>query len=90
MTARELVHTAEFTYVRFHYGRGRDGSYSDAQLDEWVERIARWRRRVDVYAYFNNDWAGHAVRNALGLRSRLERSVSRSSRATRRGNRRGS
>jgi uncharacterized protein YecE (DUF72 family) len=26
---------------------------------------------VDVYAYFNNDWYGHAVNDALVLRDQL-------------------
>jgi len=26
---------------------------------------------VEVYAYFNNDWEGFAVRNALELKERL-------------------
>jgi uncharacterized protein YecE (DUF72 family) len=30
----------------------------------WADRIRRWRRRVDVYAYFNNDWQGFAPANA--------------------------
>ena len=65
--------TANWTFVRFHYGsRGRDGNYSPRELDEWAERIDGWRRqRIDVYAYFNNDWAGYAIRNALGLKERL-------------------
>jgi len=64
--------TAGWTFVRFHYGRrGRNGNYSDRELDEWAERIDGWRQRVDVFAYFNNDWEGYAVRDALGLRSRL-------------------
>jgi uncharacterized protein YecE (DUF72 family) len=60
--------TADWTFVRFHYGRGRGGNYSRRQLEEWRGRIVRWRRRVDVYAYFNNDWQGFAVRNALFLK----------------------
>jgi len=53
---REL--TAAWTYVRLHHGsRGRNGNYSDAELDEWLRRIARWRSSVEVFAYFNNDWA---------------------------------
>jgi uncharacterized protein YecE (DUF72 family) len=64
--------TADWTFVRFHHGRrGRDGNYSDRELETWARRIAQWRRRVDVYAYFNNDWDGFAVRNALRLRSNL-------------------
>ena len=65
-------HTAGWTFVRFHYGRrGRRGNYSDRELDQWAERIARWRRSVEVLCYFNNDWEGCAVRNGRGLRKRL-------------------
>ena len=64
--------TADFTFVRLHHGRrGRRGNYSATELDEWAARIAGLRRHADVYAYFNNDWEGFAVRNALGLRRRL-------------------
>lgn len=68
--------TADWAYVRLHHGsRGRRGNYSERELDEWAERIAAWRRRADVYAYFNNDWEGFAVRNALGLAERLGQRV---------------
>ncbi|HVM18053.1 MAG TPA: DUF72 domain-containing protein [Gaiellaceae bacterium] len=64
--------TADFTFVRFHAGsRGRRGNYSVTELEEWAQRIEGWRGRVDVYAYFNNDWEGFAVRNGLWLRRRL-------------------
>jgi uncharacterized protein YecE (DUF72 family) len=60
--------TARWTFIRFHHGRrGRNGNYSSSELDGWRRRIARWRSRVEVYAYFNNDWNGYAVRNALEL-----------------------
>jgi uncharacterized protein YecE (DUF72 family) len=68
--AHEL--TADWTFLRFHYGRrGRNGNYSERELDEWAKRIDGWRRRVEVFAYFNNDWEGYAVKNALGLQARL-------------------
>ena len=61
-------HTADWTFIRFHYGhRGRGGNYSDAEVDTWKRRIAQWRKRVEVFAYFNNDWKGYAVRNARRL-----------------------
>jgi uncharacterized protein YecE (DUF72 family) len=64
--------TADWTFIRFHHGhRGRRGNYSERELAEWAERIQHWRRRVDVYAYFNNDWEGFAVRNGLMLKKRL-------------------
>jgi uncharacterized protein YecE (DUF72 family) len=66
--------TADWTLVRFHHGtRGRRGNYSPGEIEEWAARIARWRRRIDVYAYFNNDWEEFAPRNALALRRLLER-----------------
>jgi len=64
--------TADFAFVRFHHGsRGLRGNYSERELDEWAERIRAWGNRGDVFAYFNNDWEGFAVRNAVGLKSRL-------------------
>jgi uncharacterized protein YecE (DUF72 family) len=64
--------TADFTFIRFHYGhRGRGGNYSERELDEWKRRIARWRSSVEVFAYFNNDWNAYAVRNALTLKKGL-------------------
>jgi uncharacterized protein YecE (DUF72 family) len=64
--------TTDWTFVRFHYGRrGRNGNYSERELDEWARRIEEWRKRVDVFAYFNNDWNGYAVRNALTLQKKL-------------------
>ncbi len=60
--------TADWTFVRFHHGtRGRRGNYSETELREWAQRIARWREDVEVFAYFNNDWEGFAVRNAARL-----------------------
>ncbi len=61
--------TADWTFIRFHYGhRGRRGNYSATELEEWRRRIGRWRRKVEVFVYFNNDWEEFAIRNALWLR----------------------
>jgi uncharacterized protein YecE (DUF72 family) len=62
--------TADFVFLRFHHGGG-DGSYSHRRLGTWARRIEEWRGEGDVYAYFNNDWAGFAVENALWLKKRL-------------------
>jgi len=65
--------TADWTLVRFHHGwRGRRGNYSEAELRARAQRIRGWSRRVDVYAYFNNDWEVFAPRNALRLRALLD------------------
>jgi len=69
------VLTADFAYLRLHgpsswaYG----GSYSDAALAAWAEELRRWRRLQRVYVYFDNDQAAYAVRNALTLKSLLNR-----------------
>jgi uncharacterized protein YecE (DUF72 family) len=68
--AHEL--TTDWTLVRFHNGhRGRRGNYSETELQGWAERLGDWRRRVEIFAYFNNDWEGFAVRNGLRLRELL-------------------
>jgi uncharacterized protein YecE (DUF72 family) len=64
--------TTDWTFVRFHYGhRGRNGNYSHSELDTWARRLSRWKRERDVYAYFNNDWEGYALENALYLKGKL-------------------
>jgi uncharacterized protein YecE (DUF72 family) len=67
---REL--TTDWTFVRFHSGHELgDGNYSERELEKWARQVEEWRRRIDVYAYFNNDWQGFAVQNALWLKRRL-------------------
>jgi uncharacterized protein YecE (DUF72 family) len=64
--------TADWTFIRFHEGtRGRFSNYAESELEEWAQRIERWAASGDVYAYFNNDRNGYAVRNALWLKERL-------------------
>ena len=63
-------------YVRMH---GPDhehllyaGSYPDADLRWWADRIGEWNEAgQDVYVYFNNDGDANAVRNARTLRALL-------------------
>jgi uncharacterized protein YecE (DUF72 family) len=69
---QSLERTTDWTYIRFHRGnRGRGGNYSRAEIEAWTRRIAQWRRRTEIYAYFNNDWEGYALRNARLLKDRL-------------------
>ncbi len=64
--------TADWTFVRLHYGRrGRGGNYSERELESWAVRIEEWRRSHEVFVYFNNDWQGFAVQNGRWLRRRL-------------------
>jgi uncharacterized protein YecE (DUF72 family) len=65
--------TADFTFLRFHVGRrGRRGNYGPSELDAWACELRRLARDAEVFAYFNNDWEGFAVRNAIGLKQRLD------------------
>jgi uncharacterized protein YecE (DUF72 family) len=77
--------TAKWTYVRLH-GPTQfkyQGSYSDAQLSKWAQRIEDWTRNLDrVYVYFDNDDSAYAVNNALTLK-RLVSASSRPRRAAR-------
>jgi len=70
---REIELTAGWTFVRFHSGtRGQRGNYSETEIREWADRISEWREAaIDVYAYYNNDWEGFAVRNGLRLKELL-------------------
>lgn len=65
-----MLVTADFVYVRFHgTAAGYRGCYSESQLARWARRMVEWREQgKDVFCYFNNDAAGHAVTNAWRLR----------------------
>lgn len=61
--------TGPVAYLRFHGGRGANGNYGRRTLIAQAERIQAWLEAgTDVYAYFNNDVAGNAFRNAATLR----------------------
>ncbi|HEX8850502.1 MAG TPA: DUF72 domain-containing protein [Gemmatimonadaceae bacterium] len=66
--------TTDFVYVRLHGSRLLyESSYTDAELDEWAKKIARWRRdQRDVYVYFDNDMKTHAPFDALRLVERVK------------------
>ena len=69
----DLVTTAAFAYVRMHAGAGPGGGFTDDQLRAWAGRVRGLRQAgKHVYVYFNNDWEGHAVRDAARLRTLLE------------------
>jgi uncharacterized protein YecE (DUF72 family) len=65
--------TGPAAYWRFHgFTRGPDGSYSDAALAAAAKRMrAELARGVPIYAYFNNDAYGCAVRDAKRLAEML-------------------
>lgn len=65
------VTAGPIAYVRFHGGEGKYwGRYADERLLSWADwMVGQARAGRDVWAYFNNDIEGHAVQDALTLRS---------------------
>jgi uncharacterized protein YecE (DUF72 family) len=68
--------TTTWTYLRFHGPRARTtpyrGAYGAERLAPIADRLRAWiDDGTDVYAYFNNDFDGHAVTDAAWLRHRL-------------------
>ena len=71
------IRTTDWTYVRFH---GPDalnvkyqGRYGAARLEQPAKQLRAWGDGGcrDVYAYFNNDYDGHAVVDAQTFRELL-------------------
>ncbi len=60
----QLVKTADDIYIRFHgTTRWYRHDYSEPELMVWAERIRQSGAKT-VWAYFNNDRQGNAIRNA--------------------------
>ena len=69
--ARRVGQDSNEIYVRFHgVSQWYRYDYSPAELDAWAEKIRETRARR-VWAYFNNDHAGYALKNARGLLRRI-------------------
>jgi uncharacterized protein YecE (DUF72 family) len=67
-----VMATSDFAYLRFHGNRRLySSSYSDEELEVLAGKVRGLETDV-VYAYFNNDAEGFAVRNALTLKHLLE------------------
>ncbi len=72
--------TTDWTYVRFHGPNATSRPYHDTY---GPRRLWRWAHRIsevmaaghDVYAYFNNDYDGAAVSDAMWLRSAVAQSL---------------
>jgi len=64
--------TSDFIYLRFH-GRGTlySSEYKDSELKSWAA-FAKAQKNKEIYAFFNNDAQGFAVKNAVRFRQLLE------------------
>ncbi|MGI6294718.1 MAG: DUF72 domain-containing protein [Armatimonadota bacterium] len=64
--------TCDYSYIRLHSGGELTASdYTTKHLQEWAARIRRLLNNGDVYAFFNNDTRGYALKNASDLISFL-------------------
>jgi uncharacterized protein YecE (DUF72 family) len=73
-TGRHVI--GPFVYVRFHGPVRYGGRYGDDTLDDWAVWLAgRVREGRSVFAYFNNDIGGHAPRDAVRLRDKLQQTL---------------
>jgi uncharacterized protein YecE (DUF72 family) len=59
--------TASWSYIRFHHG-SRGVGFGKKELSLWARRIRSFLKGgADVFAYFNNDAKGYAIRDARRL-----------------------
>jgi len=63
----ELIKTADEIYVRFHgTEKWYKHNYTTDELSAWADRIRKSKAKR-IWIYFNNDYEGHAIRNAQTL-----------------------
>ncbi len=73
-----FIVTAQFAYIRFHgYNEKYGGSYPHGVLSRYATKIVEVAtQQKSVYAYFNNDAHGYAVKNAKTLINSISRLIS--------------
>lgn len=55
-----------------HRGQEPEGGFTDEELVSWAGQVRALRlAEKEVYVYFNNDWGGYAIRDAVRLRELL-------------------
>jgi uncharacterized protein YecE (DUF72 family) len=64
----DRVTTAAFTYIRMHRGKQPGGGFTGQELKAWAAQVgALSSAGKEAYIYFNNDWGGYAIRDAVML-----------------------
>jgi uncharacterized protein YecE (DUF72 family) len=73
------VVTAKNIYFRFHGPASLyDSKYDRKTLKAYAELFAKWLRKGhELWIFFNNDWFGYGIENALTLRTLLEKFTQR-------------
>jgi uncharacterized protein YecE (DUF72 family) len=71
----DVIVTTDFLYVRWH-GLGPElykYNYSDQELANWADRLGPHLPGRTLYAFFNNDYDGHAINNAMAFSSLISK-----------------
>jgi uncharacterized protein YecE (DUF72 family) len=68
--------TTDFSYIRFHgLAGGPHHDYTRKELEPWADHCRKLlRKKIPVYAYFNNDLNTRAPWNAMLLREMIAKS----------------
>jgi uncharacterized protein YecE (DUF72 family) len=66
--------TTDIVYLRFHGHESLYASdYNDEQLGYYAEKIRNWLNEdKEVWAFFNNDFHGYAIKNATRLKELVD------------------
>jgi uncharacterized protein YecE (DUF72 family) len=68
----DRITTAPFTYIRMHRGAEARGGFTADEIRAWAGQIrALASEGKEVYIYFNNDWEGFAIRDAIAIEQLL-------------------
>jgi uncharacterized protein YecE (DUF72 family) len=71
----DRITTAPFTYIRMHRGQEPAGGFTPRELQLWSGQVrALADAGKEVYLYFNNDWEGFAIRDAVTIERLLNQS----------------
>ncbi len=68
----DRITTAPFTYIRLHRGKEPRGGFTPSELRTWARQVRSLAGTgKEIYLYFNNDWEGFAIRDAMALKRLL-------------------
>lgn len=69
----DIIKTKDFVYLRFH-GKPKlfASKYEKEELKDWAKKIKKLRPKI-LFSYFNNDFEGYAVENAIEFKKLFER-----------------
>ncbi len=65
--------TSDFVYLRFHgHEKLYASDYSEMELQDYAGKITDWLKEdKEIWAFFNNDFHGYAIKNAENLRKMI-------------------